>query len=289
MKRGQQSTVDQLDSEQLQTRKGSLKWLIFYMLAVIVVCLTAFNFYLFCWIWSSLGGGGGGLNDQRSVAGGVVGEWPRFNLISSWNEIQVEGRLSARSAVQVSELHNRADNAVLLISSPHSVQIVEDLQRNIEESNNHQESDDGVNQQPLLVVAKRQVQFPAGLQVSSLLQTDQSSPILPGHERISCDAAPGNECRLRAPVVRLTNQRGVDFDRKSVQTNLVETRRIHSATNSLSLLSPSSSLLNSSSSIELIALDELLLFSRNSSVSSVGSLYQPELRELFIRIATNKT
>lgn len=256
------STVHQLELN--ETTKQSLKWLLFYMLAVIVVCLTAFNFYLFCWIWSSLSGG--------SVPAGDAAQWPKLDLFSSWDELEFEGRLASRLGVQVGELRNRANDTTLRLSSPNDVQLVgrrwSAAQQTTEDEITVVPQVVSTNDmfQPLLRLAKQQVQFPAGLQVSALSAHTSNSTSEPPGDRIECDAAPGTECRLKAPLMRLASGLGVDFDRKSVQTSLVETNRLHSAINALGLMSTGLASFEAAS-MELRALDEVLLLSRNSFVS----------------------
>lgn len=217
----------------------NLQVLLFYTLTVIVISLTAFNFYLFCWIWSSLAGKG-----SSSIS---ATKWAKMDLVSSWSSIKFNGRVTSKQVLRVERLIGR--EKLLNISSRSDVSIGR-------MSREEQKKGDEIKNLPHLAdtfihldARRRRINFPNGLIVKDALVC-------------------AHECELRAPRISLTNERGLDFDGKSMQVRRIQTNRLHSPTNGLNLLSSNRSLFRSEAGkVELLALDELALFSRNSHVS----------------------
>lgn len=228
--------------------------LVYYTLSVIVVCLTGFNFYLFCWIWSSLSftGNGSGGDDSGFMMRST--QWAPIDTISSWNGIRFNGKLASLQELQVGQVLAANDGGRLLIASKNSVQVVHHKKPLIE-----------------LVAKRRRIQLPTGLRVDAVSKTGNDSSAQADNRkqgaRLSCDPVTAH-CLASASTIVLSHKFGVDFNRKSVQTPKVSTKRVHSPTNWLNLYSSNFGLFESKSgSIHLIALDELSLFSRNAAVS----------------------
>lgn len=238
-------------SEQTQR----LKTLLFYTLSVIIVCLTAFNFYLFCWIWSSLNGSEP-VKQGKEMASTHLKKphhQARLNLLSSWNSIKFNGRLAAKRSFQVDRL--KGSNKRLKIMSPKGVLF---------------SSNKGTIILDLKSKEKR-INFPAGLAVisNSFKRRNDSSFVGEDNELLVCSREPETSCQIKVPFVSLTNVEGVNFAKRSIQTSKVETRRLHSAINSLNVLSTNQSIFESTGDkVHLFALDELNLLSRTSSVST---------------------
>lgn len=256
------------DSDRKEKQRQKLNILLFYTLSVITVCLTAFNFYLFCWIWSSLNGGTGSVQlaeskgseemlatnnlvDNQETNNQRQQQQAKLNLLSSWNAIKFDGKLSSKRSFQVDQLV--ALNKRLKIMSKRSV---------LFSSKNNNTKEEEV----ILEIKSREkrINFPSGFSVISLNNDSADS----NHELLVCFREPRTSCLIKAPFVYLTNNEGVDFNRKAIQSSKIETKRIYSAINSLNLLTTNKSFLESSQDkVHLFALDDLTLFSRNSSVS----------------------
>lgn len=250
-----------------QRQKSNI--LLFYTLSVIIVCLTAFNFYLFCWIWSSLNGGTNsvqlGESGEEMLALNAVADnqeannqqqqqHAKLNLLSSWNTIKFNGKLSSKSSLQVDQLE--ASNKILKIMSKKSVLFTS-------RSNNNNDKEEIILE---IKSKEKRINFPSGFSVKSL---NNGSTNDNNHELLVCSREPKTSCLIKAPFVYLTNNEGVDLNRKAIQSSKIETKRIYSAINSLNLLTTNKSVFESSQNkVHLFALDDLTLFSRNSSVSN---------------------
>jgi len=183
--------------------------LLFFALSLLALCLTAFNLYLFRWLWWSVGG----------------------------ERLGLGARLASRRPLEAEAL---LAGAGLRISSAHSVLVARGGRPLLE-----------------LEAGPRRLLFAAGLRLKSAAG---------GQEALVC--SPSMECSVRASCVRLAGGRPLDWGRKSAQAAKVSTRRLHSATGSLELLSVAAGSLEPGGPLSLLALAGLTLLSRNSPVSS---------------------
>lgn len=239
-----------------EQQRQKLNILLIYTLSVIVVCLTAFNFYLFCWIWSSLNGSNPIESSKQTTSNNLKNHnlQARLDLLSFWNTIKFNGRLSSKHLIQVDQL--RASNKKLKIMSSKSV-----LLRN--------------KQQTILELESKEkrINFPSGFSVRSNSKLEGNlgiTKVEEDNELLVCSGEPETSCQIKVPFVSLTNSKGVDFLKRPIQTSKVETKRLHSAMNSLNLLSTKQSVFESTTDkVNIYALDELHFLSRFSSVSNI--------------------
>lgn len=223
--------------------RNRLLALLFYSLAIISACLAAFNLYLLCWIWSSLSGSGSSALRWT--------EWAKLDLLSSASSIKFRGKLSGQSWIRVGQVSALGEKPV------------EELKLTSSESISFKSLNDN---QSSLLLAKSSIKFPKGFRVKSANHSSASS-VLECHQQVSSSAS---NCHLLGlpRSVKLSTDLGVDANRKSMQVSRVKTGRIHSATNLLQLLSSNSSLFVArNGSVELTALDDIILLSRKSNVS----------------------
>lgn len=250
---------------------SELAGLLSCLLAVVSVCLTAFNLYLFALVWSSLSAAG------SSGSGWTVAPESAFvrriELLGGAT-IKFTGKLASERLFSVEQIRGHtkqriddnqsgpANETILLkLSSKNSIELGASRLKNWLPS--------------LILSAKqRQLQFPNGLKVHHL---DAKSDRRPA---IECDAhreepvtrrylkTVGASCRLHAAKIKLANELGVDFRRLSIQAPTLTTRRLHSPTNKLQILSQDESLIESRTDrVELTALEGVSLGSRNATVS----------------------
>lgn len=218
-------------------------------LAIVVVSLTVFNFYLLAWLWSSLGNGQS--IDQRIM----------LDPLKLWQSDKSGVKLSPRSSLQVDRV--LSSGAKLRLKGSESVEF--ELA--------------GQSDCKLLQLDGRsqRISFPSGVSIASAS----------GKTKLDCNSEPnGGCCTPEAAVIKLCPAQSapIDFDRKSLEVRqrvLLHSRgRIHSATSQLRLLSSDRTTFESQSGhLNLTALDDILLASRRSFVSIhlyVASFFRTE-------------
>lgn len=286
-----------LSASSASSTSENLKILLFYMLSVIVICLTAFNFYLFCWIWSSLRANNG--DESGSILSNVNNnEWAKLDVISAWDSIRFNGKLSTKSTIQVNQLkalnifnddnkkeqQNYNDNSkqrtILSILPKKSAQFLSHNAR-------------AAGEKVLLEVGEDRISFPSGLIVKSLGRFGQNKQEFERKVLMVCEptttmtttnddeSRKKNDekkekeanCLISSPNVKFSHLNGLNLGGKSIETRRLETKKVHSPTQALNFLTTQSAKFKSNSSqIELISLDDLWLFSRRSTVSKVKLL-----------------
>ena len=274
------------DKRRVSGSGNNLRILLFYLISIIVVCLTAFNFYLFCWIWSSLSSGTSSSSTATTTS--TSSGQPRMDLLSSWNSIKFNGRLSSKRAIEVdlaellataaaasSSVNDNVDltahQDMLTISSGNSVQ-VKRQQTSDQDRSAAKKRESLLPPLVELFAKEKRIEFASGLIVRNLAQSSSRKRSLQNEQVLVCK---NSSCELRVPIVKLTNPKGVNFNRKSVQTPTIYTKRIHSPTNSLNFLSTNTSLFHSKGGpIEVFALEDITMLSRNSAVSDLLALSQ---------------
>lgn len=232
-----------------QDAKERLASLIVYTVALIVVCLTAFNFYLLLWIWSAL-------RDGRQL-----------DLLSAWDEFGVEGKLVSRNQFQVGRIKSRRDTLKIC---PSNAQFMGESKKSIkfQLAPNNASAEEPANL--LELSSDDRCSFESGFQVRGLHSARVAlvcgQPTAATHNQRQRSS---RRCLVdKSQVVRLANTRGVDFLGKSVQTNQVTTRQLHSALNELHLMSPDESLFGSSNgTIGVRSMEDVILASKRANVS----------------------
>lgn len=226
----------------------NLRPLILYTCSIVVVCLNIFNLYLFAWVWSSLNGTGSSATH--------TGEWAKVDLISSWDTVKFNDKISSKKALRVDSIQAQPSQIEpLKVSSDESVQVKTKV---------------SLNGDQLRLIdldcASNRISFPSGFQVTA---ETGSGPTRKSQAttKIVCPADK-THCELEAPTIRFSSPDGLDFQAKSMETRKVSVQRIHSPTRKLSLLSSKESRFASGRrGIKLQALDDIALFSMKSFVS----------------------
>lgn len=188
-----------------KSAQTNLVSLFFCTLAIVSICLSAFNLYLFAWIWSKMG-----------AARGASGSVPPMEFIDSSDVLKFNGRLTSAKGVSVQEL--RGQSSRLTLSASGGVEFK-------------------ATNETLLNVGPRKLAFPAGLRVRSPLAEEEAAP-----NAIECshgdDPRMRPSCQLNVPHLKLSNQREkIDFATNSLQVPKVSARRLHSQLNKLQLMS----------------------------------------------------
>lgn len=253
---------DRDEDEHEDDARERLVSLIVYTVSFSVICLSAFNFYLLVWIWS-------GLRDGRQL-----------DLLSSWDEFKIEGLLVSRRPFEVNQIHPRNGK---------NLQIISDSSSSNSNNNNSiiefqdSSSAETLEQSKTLMELSEQdgCRFASGLKVRGLSSGRVGLACGLAHRQTKLDdpntrRSTNHECLLEGgndvAVVQLSHSKGVDFRAKSVQTNRIKTKRLHSALNELHLMSSNESSFESfGGPIRVHSMDDLILASKRSNVSGKNS------------------
>lgn len=238
--------------------------LLFSFLLIISICLTAFNFYLFAWIRSNLGGAWGpdslvpfapAPNQTRSAAHLLA----RVSLRQPSGAVQFDSRLIGGKSLQFKRLtgstmdgQGEPDEAsALRVMSRKQIQLGGGGGGGADES-----------EVASLIVDARQgsLIFANGL----LVRARDTQRLF-----MSCEGEPGDFCLVKSPRLRLGAPTSrLDFSNKSIHLRQLHTRRLHSPMNKLQLMGAAGAEFSSrQQQVELQALDTLALGSRHSKVS----------------------
>ena len=250
----------------------NLASLLFCFLLIVSICLAAFNFYLLAWIWSNFEGQLGPINNQLGV--NLLNELNFFHKhrhrgdkIRLSRNLISEKTLSARLISGIDQVHR--DNFDAHARELNSLS--SELSGLTFSSKSELRFGGNQSARASLIISAPQnsLAFPNGLLVRPS-RVDSVS----GREPIVCAAAdrdrryPAGQCRLTSSRFELTSGERVDFLNKSIQTNRLRTKRLHSPLNKIQLLSTDSIKFESKSKqIHVEALDTVSLGSRNSIVS----------------------
>lgn len=240
-----------MHAEQKQQASGTrLASLIFYTISLIVICLTAFNLYLLVWIWSSLRGNG----EQR------------IDLLSSWHELRLRGKLATVGKLVANQIELAQEESDRLEVIAHKTPTTNSSSIRFSQDN---------DSRSLLRLTSDRVSFESGLQVRGL-SSGRVALVCGRHDGRNeqtldksddvCQVAPGGE-----QTIELSNRRGVDFRGKSVHTNCVRTKRIHSSLNELHLVVSGhneSKFSSSDGPIRIRSMDDVILASKQANVGA---------------------
>lgn len=249
---------DDGDMRFVQRKRGS-KWsakkeLIVYSVFVIVICLTIFNLYIFYWTISSLNGTGRSFLHSN--------QWAKMEFFKNSNDLQASlkynGILKSKETFQVDKLKSIASNTLNIIGK----KAIEFTLRK-----NKLETIDLLR----LDSFGRKIVFPNGFRLKGLKKEstlDNEAVLVCSNNNLADD---DGFCLVQnISNIVLNSMKGVDFLNKSLEANRIELKRLHSATNSLQLLSRNTSSFRTlhQGSINIKSLDGITLSSRNSFVSS---------------------
>ena len=233
--------------------RANLVGLLVGLVSILSVCLTAFNVYLFVWICSALNAG-------QSLPNSALSLLDRLELLGdSAGRIKLDGRLITRRPFSVDEI--RQDH---LGGSESSLRLTSANKITFRAAN--QSSSFSISSQ------RNSLEFPTGLLISS--RPDGPSEIQCEPAGPNTTSSGENSCRLRAKQMKLTNPTGVDLSNvKSIQTNRVRTRRLHSSLQKLQLLAGVGATFRSlEDELQLQALDLVSIGRRHSAESTVSPM-----------------
>lgn len=265
----------------------NLASLIVCALSILSICQTAFNLYLFAWLYSNVTSTTTTTTTNATQQQMHAGKSLLSRLEVRLRRLEDEDgvaylsggeRILLRKAAQIASLRGKPSGggggagSTLRLSSKMSVDF-----------GNAQNQSAAAS----LIVSPTSLQFPHGLIVTDRQLSNDNPPSLPfiecskllivdnSEERRLASASARPTCRVSAKSIRLTSKRGVDFARvKSVQANVVRSPRLHSALQRLQLMSggAAANFVALDDEIHLQALGALSIGRRNAQNSTVSRL-----------------
>lgn len=251
--------------------------LIVYTVFVIVLCLTIFNLYIFYWTVSSLNGTGRSFLHSN--------KWAKLEIVSENKDkanskekkktiyLKFNGKLQNKQSFQADKFKSINSNGFKIIAKK-SIEFDSVLF----EKNQH---DDAVEQTETdllrLNSIERKIDFPNGFKLKGFKTNNNNDDVLVCSNNFDMknkSALLEEDKNGFCLVKNITNIvfssiKGIDFLQKSLQVNKIQLKRLHSAANSLQLLSKNKSSFRTiqQGSINIKSLDGITLSSQNSFVS----------------------